>query len=181
MIWTHICWVVPARKETLLNYWVWFCKGLEDRVRTNVWICWIFSGPWSLDNGKKQIQCCRRIAKGKSKGAYMSFCSFHSGLLPVGQAQMWIIKILNCPKMSDCLSRGGPRSIQCDIEKTKTSPFSGIDIFSVTIILDWKVTQTTRFISINSYQTVSLSLINVLFRCKFICLNWAYWLLIHIH
>ena len=32
---------------------------------------------------------------------------------------------------------GGPRSIQCDIEKTKTSTFSGIDIFSVTIILVW--------------------------------------------
>ena len=70
--------------------------------------------------------------------------------------------------MSDCLSRGGPRSIQCDIEKTKTSPFSGIEIFSVTIILDWQVTQTTSFIAINSIQMVSLSLINVLFCCTFV-------------
>ena len=64
-------WVVPARKETLLNYSVWFCKGLEARVRMNFWICWIFSGTWSLDNGKKQIQCTHQIAKGKSKGAYI--------------------------------------------------------------------------------------------------------------
>ena len=81
-----------------------------------------------------QSSDCKRQEQGY---IYMSFCNFHSGFMPVGQARMWIIKILNCPKMSDCLSNweGHGQSSVTLKRPRQASPFLGIDIFLVTIIV----------------------------------------------